>query len=153
MTLPSGLSHLTHLELSENEQLTDLTFPPDITNVISIGLTHDYALKSVTLPYVLLDGYVGKSVTYAESDLGTVIQILLSDLSLTATLSHETGGVELLLTGPPGTYMIQASDDILDTLSWADEFLVDVPESGSVQISDPEAKSRSHRNYRAQLWR
>jgi hypothetical protein len=70
--------------------------------------------------------------------------VVVSPVRLTA-LGHSAEGFRFRLDGPPGTYGIEASENMA---SWSQLFSADAP-TGTVEAVDPEAAFLQQRFYRA----
>jgi Leucine-rich repeat (LRR) protein len=143
LTLPLGLTSLTVLDLHDN-QLTSLTLPADFTNLIYLGLLNT-PLQRLVLPEPLAQGALASLVADLVNQ-GVSVSIYLPRLRLVALLRTTGKTFEFLLTGPPGTYRLQVTQDFS---TWTELDSVTIDANESVQVTDPSANSRARGFYRA----
>ena len=145
LTLPAGLTSLTTLNLVRN-QLTSLTLPADLTSLTALELWGS-PLQSLVVPEPLATGLLAPIFEELVGQ-GVSVSIYLPGLILAAITPNDGGAFDLLLTGPPGNYRIQVTEDLADFSSWTDLSPVTIDANGSVKVSDPSAKARPHSFYR-----
>lgn len=141
-TLPSGLRSLTWLDLSENP-LTSVTFPGDLTQLRWIFLP-DVSGLVVTLPRWLAERNLARWVAEVQAR-GVVVRYSADPVNFSPGHWTAEGLFEFDLSGTPGTYQIQVTDDLQ---VW-EELTSVVNTNGLVRVSDTRAKSRSRAFYRA----
>jgi hypothetical protein len=142
LDVPSGLTNLVGLFLSGNF-LTNLTLPPDMTRVISLVLNGN-PLTTLVLSEPL--AATNFEVVAALRDAGASVFTYPLSVQLTKVLELP-GALRFAITGPPGTYTILTSNDLLD---WTEANTVNNP-LGSILFTDVTAHLFPRNFYRARL--
>jgi Leucine-rich repeat (LRR) protein len=142
ITLPSGLTALSDLDLDAN-QLSFLVLPLDVTN-LTFFFVFGNPLESLVVSEPIADGNLAGEAASLKIQNVSVLTFPLTP-QLIAPQQTDTGLFEFVLTGPPGTYSILASSDLV---SWTD--LVNVTnEIGFARIVDDDSILIPQRFYRA----
>jgi len=118
--------------------------PDGLTSLTTLSLDGN-PLQSLVLPESLAIGALAATIDALVSQ-GVSVSIYLPGLTLTAITRAEGGNFDYLLTGPPGNYSIQVTEDFS---TWTDLAPVTIPRDGSIRVTDSQAKSRPHSFYRA----
>lgn len=139
-SMPAGLTRLKQLDLSDN-QLSTLTLPPDLTQLRSLFLGGN-PLTTLVLSEPLAMS-LSNTVASLENQ-GVSVFTYPPDLQLLRPRPL-TGAVQFGITGPPGTYVVLGSTNLLD---WTQAGVVANP-LGAASFVDTNAHSFPWRYYRA----
>jgi formylglycine-generating enzyme required for sulfatase activity len=142
LSLPSGLTNLTGLFVTGNN-LTNLTLPPDMTQLSSLGFLAN-PLTTLVLPEPLADTILVDTVASLRSQGVSVFTYPLT-VELISPQQAADGAFEFLVTGPPGIYMVQSSDDLA---IW-NELGAATNSTGTAQFRDTTPSRPARRFYRA----
>lgn len=140
--LPRGLNNLTNLILSGN-QLTNLTLPPDMTHLTSL------VLNGNPLTQLVLSEPEAASLAETVAELQRLeIPVFIYPLTLQLKKQQhlEGGAFRFAITGPPGTYIVFSSTNLVD---W-DELGRSVNPLGSILILDTFAQFSPRKYYRVE---
>lgn len=164
LTLPADLTSLTRLDLSQGQPSLSLTLPAGLTNLTAVDLSGLASLtlftgltrlpsfdidippfRHLTISKALADSYFKGTVETFRS-LGVEITLMMPPPTLATGSLNSFGVFDFVLSGSPGEYQIQVTRDLA---TWTDLDSVTIPQSGSVTVTDPAAKSKAMGFYRA----
>lgn len=141
LVIPAGLTNLSFLALQHN-QLTTLTLAPDTTRLDTI-LLGDNPFQTLVLSEPSATGLLSNTVTSLKND-GISVFTYPVEPRLVRPLEL-IGAFKFALTGPPGTYSILRSSNLI---AWEAVRAVNNP-LGSINFQEPTAGLAPQEFYRA----
>jgi hypothetical protein len=113
LSLPDGLMNLTALDLSGN-LLTNLTLPADLVNLTNLNLQNN-PLAQLLLPEPVAQRL--QPILQALVNQGVTVSSYPTEVRLVLVRTSDPGTIGFMVTGPPGSYRVQVSNDLV---YWAD---------------------------------
>jgi formylglycine-generating enzyme required for sulfatase activity len=141
-TVP-GLTHLVQIDVRDN-QITSLTLPPDVTQLVTLGLEGNPLATFVLSEPLAALGLSGVVATLQNQGIAVFTYPLAVNLVRPLAL---LGAFQFEITAPPGNYSVLASTNLT---AW-NEVGVATNRVGSVNFLDGTANLAPRKFYRALL--
>jgi hypothetical protein len=109
LSLPDGLINLAALDLSGN-LLTNLTLPADMLNLTTLDLQNT-PLAQLLLPEPAVERL--QPILQALVNQGVTVIPYPTEVRLVLVRTSDPGTIGLMVTGPPGSYRVQVSNDLV----------------------------------------
>jgi hypothetical protein len=109
VSLPGGLMNLAALDLSGN-LLTNLTLPVELVNLSTLDLQGN-PLAQLLLPEPAVERL--QPILQALVNQGVTVTPYPTDVRLVLARTSDPGTLGLMMTGPPVSYQVQVSNDLI----------------------------------------